>query len=115
MTAQALIAPDHAWMDVGSPEDVPLRGSRCVATPTGDIAIFKAGDGSLFALRDLCPHKKGPLSQGIVHGHSVTCPLHNWVIDLKTGHPTGADAGKACTPTVPVLVEQGRIFIPAER
>ena len=49
---------------------------------------------------DRCPHKSGPLSQGIVHGRAVTCPLHNWNIDLATGEPTGADAGKGCTPTV---------------
>ena len=112
MTAQVLTLPEGAWMDVGAPDDIPLRGARRIATPAGDIAVFRAGDGRIFALRDACPHKKGPLSMGIVHGHSVTCPLHSWVIDLASGQPTGADAGKACTPTVPVLVEQGRIFIP---
>jgi nitrite reductase (NADH) small subunit len=105
---------EGAWIDVGAPEDNPLRGSRCVRALRGDIALFRSGDGEIFALHDACPHKKGPLSQGIVHGRSVTCPLHNWVIDLATGEPTGADAGKGCTPTVPVLVRDGRIFIPAE-
>lgn len=114
MTARTLILPDAAWMDVGAPEDVPLRGARRVATPGGDIAVFRAGDGAIFALRDLCPHKQGPLSQGIVHGHSVTCPLHNWVIDLASGQATGADAGKGCTPAVPLRVEGGRIFIPVQ-
>lgn len=112
MTAQPLTLPNGAWMDVGAPEDIPLRGARRVSTPDGDIAIFRTSDGVIFALRDLCPHKKGPLSQGIVHGHSVTCPLHAWVIDLATGEPTGADAGKGCTPVVPVLIERGRLFIP---
>ena len=114
MTVHTLTLPDGAWMDVGAPDEIPLRGARRVATSGGDIAVFRAGDGRIFALRDACPHKQGPLSQGIVHGHSVTCPLHNWVIDLASGEPTGADAGKACTPTVPVLIEQGRIFIPAQ-
>ena len=113
MTVQPLTLPDSAWMDVGAPEDIPLRGARRIATTAGDIALFRTGDGRVFALRDACPRKQGPLSQGIVHGHSVTCPLHNWVIDLATGEPTGADAGKGCSPVVPVLVEQGRIFIPA--
>ncbi len=112
MNAQALIQPDGAWMDVGAPEDIPLRGARRIATARGDIAVFRTGDGAIFALRDACPHKQGPLSQGIVHGHSVTCPLHNWVIDLASGEPTGADAGKGCAPTVPVLVEGGRIYLP---
>ena len=92
---------------------MPLRGARRIATADGAVAIFRTGDGRVFALKDQCPHKHGPLSQGIVHGHSVACPLHNWVIDLATGQPTGADAGKGCTPVVPVMVEGGRLFIPA--
>ncbi len=60
---------------------------------------------------DKCPHKGGPLSQGIIHGRSVTCPLHAWNIDLATGEPTGADAGKGCAPTVTVRIENGRILL----
>jgi nitrite reductase (NADH) small subunit len=99
------------WVDIGAAADVPLRGARVVAAPTGDIAVFKAADGAIFALRDRCPHKGGPLSQGIVHGHSVTCPLHNWVIGLATGEAQGADKG--CTPKIPVRVEDDKILIPA--
>jgi nitrite reductase (NADH) small subunit len=111
MTLLAPITP--AWIDIGAVEDVPLRGARRIVTADGPVAIFRTGDGQVFALRDQCPHKHGPLSQGIVHGHSVACPLHNWVIDLKSGQPTGADAGKGCTPVVPVMVEGGRLFIEA--
>ena len=99
------------WVDVGAVTDVPRRGARRVPSPRGDIAIFRTGDGEVFALMDACPHKGGPLSQGIVHGHGVTCPLHSWVIDLATGQPTGADAGKGCTPVVPVLVKDGRVLL----
>jgi nitrite reductase (NADH) small subunit len=65
----------------------------------------------VLALRDACPHKKGPLSQGIVHGRSVTCPLHNWVIDLASGAAQGADEG--CAQTIALRVENGRILIDA--
>lgn len=99
------------WIDVGMASDVPPRGARVVRTPDGDIAVFKAADGAIFALRDRCPHKGGPLSQGIVHGRAVTCPLHNWVISLETGEAQGADSG--CTPKIPVKVEDGRIFVSA--
>ena len=109
----AIVQPDLLWIDVGAVVDVPRRGARRVATPRGDIAIFRTGDNELFALLDQCPHKKGPLSQGIVHGRSVTCPLHAWTIDLSTGEPTGADAGKGCAPTVPLRVENGRILLGA--
>jgi len=99
------------WIDVGAAADIPRRGARRVATPFGDIAVFRTGDGAVYALSDRCPHKNGPLSQGIVHGRSVTCPLHAWTIDLASGEPTGADAGKGCTPSFPVKVADGRVLI----
>jgi len=99
------------WIDVGTVDDVPLLGSRVVQAPSGDIAVFKAADGALFALRDRCPHKGGPLSQGIVHGHSVTCPLHNWVISLTSGEAQGADQG--CAHRIPLRIEGGRILLAA--
>jgi nitrite reductase (NADH) small subunit len=99
------------WIDVGCVSDVPLRGSRVVSTKSGDVAVFKSADGRIFALWDQCPHKGGPLSQGIVHGHAVTCPLHNWVIGLETGEVKGPDQG--CARNVQVKVEEGRIFLPA--
>jgi nitrite reductase (NADH) small subunit len=98
------------WVEVGRVDDVPLRGSRVIATPQGDIAVFKSAEGRVFALWDKCPHKGGPLSQGIVHGDSVTCPLHNWVIGLETGEVKGPDQG--CARKVSAQVENGVIFIP---
>jgi nitrite reductase (NADH) small subunit len=112
MEAEIMKTQTERWIDVGGVEDVPARGARIVAAPAGDIAIFKAADGTLFALRDKCPHKGGPLSQGIVHGHAVTCPLHNWVISLQTGSAQGADKG--CTPTFPIKVINGRVLIAPE-
>lgn len=98
-----------AWIDIGSLNDIPQRGSRVIRTPDGCIAVFRTADDDVFALEDACPHGRGPLSQGIVHGRSVTCPLHNWVISLETGEAEGADEG--CTPTVQVRVEGGRLFL----
>jgi nitrite reductase (NADH) small subunit len=103
------------WTDVGAVTDIPLRGARRVPTPEGDIAVFRTGDGRVFALRDQCPHKGGPLSQGIVHGHAVTCPLHNWNIALDTGEAMGADKGKGCAPVVPLRVQGGRILLASRR
>ena len=97
------------WVKIGSLNDVPRRGARCVATPRGRIAVFRTAEDQVFALDDRCPHKGGPLSQGIVHGASVTCPLHNWVISLETGKALGADDGE--TRTIPIKVESGEIFI----
>ncbi len=99
------------WIEAGRVVDVPLRGSRVITTERGDIAVFKAADGRIFALWDNCPHKGGPLSQGIVHGDSVTCPLHNWVIGLEAGEVRGPDQG--CARKVITRVDQGIISIAA--
>jgi len=103
--------PVIRWIAVGAVTDIPLRGARRMPSPKGDVAIFRAGDGRVFALRDQCPHKGGPLSQGIVHGHAVACPLHNWSIDLATGEALGADRGKGCTPVLPLEVRDGRLLL----
>ena len=97
------------WTAIGSVADIPRRGARCVDTPAGKIAVFRTGGDQVFAIDDHCPHRGGPLSQGIVHGAAVTCPLHNWVISLETGTALGADQG--AVRTIPVKVEGGRIFI----
>ena len=73
------------WVRICTVEDIPLLGSRVVERASGNIAIFRTADGNVFALLDKCPHKGGPLSQGIVAGESVTCPLHSWNIGLSTG------------------------------
>lgn len=82
------------WVKIGLLSDIPLRGARCVKHGNITIAIFRTKDDQIFALEDKCPHKNGPLSQGIVHDGCVTCPLHNWVISLSTGEAQGADEGK---------------------
>jgi nitrite reductase (NADH) small subunit len=104
---------DTVWLDVCALEDIPLRGARRVGSGPKPVAIFRAGDDHVFALIDRCPHKHGPLSMGIVHGSSVTCPLHGMKIDLATGEPMGADRGKGCAPPIGVRVEQGRVLIDA--
>jgi len=87
----------NEWTPIGSINDIPRRGARCVVTPQGRIAVFRTQEDQVFAIDDRCPHKGGPLSQGIVHGAAVTCPLHNWVISLETGKALGADEGSVRT------------------
>jgi nitrite reductase (NADH) small subunit len=100
------------WVHIGALSDIPRRGARCVASPLGRIAVFRTADDRVFAMEDRCPHKGGPLSQGIVHGASVTCPLHNWVISLETGKALGADEG--AVRIVPVMVEGEALLIAPE-
>lgn len=97
------------WIDVGALADIPRRGARQIATPDGPVAVFRTHDDQVFAIEDRCPHKGGPLSQGIVHGVAVTCPLHNWVIDLQTGAAQGADEG--CARTLAVHVDGERVRV----
>ena len=82
------------WIDICSVTDIPLCGARIVKTAMGCVAVFRTGDKEVFAISDRCPHKGGPLSEGIVHGKAVTCPLHNWVFSLETGRAQGADEGQ---------------------
>lgn len=105
---------ERLWTEVCALTDIPQRGARRVAGANGPIAIFRTGDNEVFALIDRCPHKHGPLSMGIVHGASVTCPLHNRDIDLATGQFMGADAGQGCAPRIDVRVVDGRVELAAE-
>lgn len=97
------------WVEIGMVSAVPRRGARCVNTPAGKIAVFRTQEDQIFAIENRCPHKHGPLSEGIVHGASVTCPLHSWVFDLATGKAQGADEGEV--RTYPIDVVDGRIFM----
>lgn len=97
------------WIEVGRLEDIPSQGARTLTLEAEEIAVFRTLDDRVFALRDRCPHLGGPLSQGIVHGHAVTCPLHSWVIDLDSGEAQGPDEG--CAGTLPVQLEDGRIRV----
>lgn len=97
------------WIEIGLLGAIPRRGARCVNTPQGKIAVFRTMDDQVYALENRCAHRGGPLVEGMVHGASVTCPLHNWVYDLETGKALGADVGEV--RTFPVRVEDGRIFL----
>ena len=97
------------WIEVGTLEDIPKLGARVIDGPEGDIAIFRNARDEVFALRDSCPHKQGPLSQGIVHDKTVTCPLHNWRIELDTGIAKGPDEG--CTGKYAVKIDANKIFV----
>ncbi|KMK68011.1 nitrite reductase small subunit NirD [Puniceibacterium sp. IMCC21224] len=97
------------WIDIGPITAIPVRGARVIKTAQGCVAVFRTTKDEIFAVDDRCPHKGGPLSEGIVHGASVTCPLHNWVFDLATGMAKGADQGQI--GTYPLRVEGGRMLL----
>ncbi|WP_428606906.1 nitrite reductase small subunit NirD [Sedimenticola sp.] len=97
------------WVEIGTLDEIPRLGSRVVRTATDEIAIFRAADDSVFALSNRCPHKQGPLSEGILHGHRVTCPLHNWVIELENGEAVAPDVG--CARSYPVRMEGEMILL----
>ena len=97
------------WIKVVALEGVPTMGSRKVIIGEDEIVLFKVKDGSIFAVNNICPHKQGKLSEGLVHEKSVTCPLHNWDIDLETG--VAKDEGNECTKKYDTRVEEGFIYI----
>ena len=98
------------WTRVCHLQDIPVLGSRRVQRRSGvDVALFRNSDDEVFALLDRCPHKGGPLSQGIVFGKSVACPLHNWTIGLADGCAREPDEG--CTPAFQVRLDGGDVFL----
>ena len=102
----------NEWTAICRVQDIPPLGARRVARQRGlDVAIFRTSGDEVFALLDRCPHKGGVLSQGIVFGRQVACPLHNWTIGLCTGQAAAPDEG--CTPKFAVKVEDGAVYLDA--
>ena len=99
----------YDWTMVANLEDIPKRGSRRLHLQDKRIAVFRTSEDKVFALLDECPHKQGPLSEGIVHGDCVTCPLHNWVISLASGEAVGADEGRVTA--YPTRVHNSQVMI----
>ena len=97
------------WYKITTLEEIPFMGSRVVEIGELEIAIFKTKDDSIFAVNNTCPHKKGKLSEGLVHEHIVTCPLHNWNIDLKSGEALGSDHG--CTNIYETKIVENIIYL----
>lgn len=106
--------PHAQWLDIGPTDQLRPGTARTLkvcgqAGENREIAVFRTTDNRFHALVNRCPHKGGPLSQGIVHGGAVACPLHNWTISLATGHALGSDKG--CVPVIPLKVDAGRIYL----
>ena len=98
------------WKAICRVEEIPVLGARRVSRAAGcDVAVFRNAEDKVFALLDRCPHKGGPLSQGIVFGESVACPLHNWTIGLADGCARSPDEG--CTTKFSVKVEGGVVSL----
>lgn len=101
------------WKYICKLEDIPVLGARRVTRAQGlEVAVFRTATDEVFALLDRCPHKGGPLSQGIVFGKSVACPLHNWTIGLCDGQAAAPDEG--CTPSFQVKLEDGAVYLDAD-
>ncbi len=100
----------EGWVRICAIDDIPLLGARVLERDGGeDIALFRPAAERVFALADRCPHKGGPLSQGIVSGDSVTCPLHGWNIGLDSGQACAPDVG--CARTYPVQLRDGEVWL----
>ncbi len=97
------------WLEITRLDQIPILGSRIIEMNTQNIAIFRGSDDTVYAIKDACPHKNGPLSQGMMHGHSVTCPLHNWKIDLRSGEAMGPDEG--CTNIYETKVDGEVVYL----
>lgn len=108
---RGLEMPQTNWKNIGPLTNIPLRGARrlCLTHAGQPIAVFRTGGDEVFALIDVCPHREGPLSEGIVSGKTVTCPLHNWVIGLDDGKAVAPDEGAARALSVRLI--DGDIYV----
>ena len=109
MNALLKVEPAVAWTRVCTVEEIPRLGARVVKSRHGNIALFRTAADEVFALLDKCPHKGGPLSQGIVFGRTVACPLHNWNIGLDSGEAVAPDKG--CARRFAVKLEDAAVFV----
>ena len=110
---QTLLRDDKIWVRVAAVTDIPLLGARVVETASGKpVALFRTGALKVLAVLDRCPHKAGPLSQGLVHGERVTCPLHSWQIDLNNGEAVAPDVG--CAKSFAVLQDADSVYLLAD-
>ena len=91
------------WIRVGLCTDIPSREGRVVQFGDREIAVFNLGD-RFTALDNRCPHKGGPLSDGIVAGTAVVCPLHAWRVNLDSG-----DVERPCAAASPVSTYATRV------
>lgn len=109
MTLAARLDPSSTWFEICTLAAIPRLGCRVVDTPRGPIAVFRSADDAVFAVDDRCPHRGGPLSEGIVHGTRVTCPLHAWTIELRDGRAVAPDVG--CVRRHDLRVDDGVIYL----
>ncbi|HEX4911088.1 MAG TPA: nitrite reductase small subunit NirD [Permianibacter sp.] len=105
--AAGLVEP--GWLAIGVLHDIPRQGARVVRTRHGDVAVFRNSSDEVFALLDRCPHRGGPLSEGIVHGRLVSCPLHAWQVQLDSGEAKAPDIG--CVPRFPVKLIGTQVYL----
>jgi nitrite reductase (NADH) small subunit len=103
-------AESKRWTRIALCDDIPLREGRAVRVGTREIAIFNLGDRFL-AVENRCPHKGGPLADGIVSGASVVCPLHAWKFSLETGEGVTSASASSCVETFRTRVEHRVILV----
>lgn len=98
-------------MLIGNVTDIDRKGSRTFKVNDIEIALFRLSDGEVLAVENKCPHKGGALSEGMVCGTKVHCPLHDWRIDLHSGVVQDPDTGCVTTFEVDVDPASGSVYV----
>ena len=98
------------WVRIASTESVPPREGRAVRVGEHEIALFNLGNRFL-AVDNRCPHRGGPLADGIVAGGAIVCPLHAWKVCLESGTVQRPADAAACIRTYPAKVESDIVWI----
>lgn len=103
---------EATWIAVAKLADIPVRAARVLHTEHHRIALFRTSNDEVFALEDRCPHRDGPLSEGLVHGDQVTCPLHHMVFELRSGQAVYPDQG--CIKRFAVALRDDTVWLNPE-
>lgn len=101
---------ERYWIWITEVGNIPPREGRAVTVAGRELAIFNLGD-RFVAVDNRCPHKGGPLADGIVSGDTVVCPLHGWRIGLGAGAVERPEGESACVERYPTLVDNGVIVV----
>jgi len=109
MSANNNKAMQQNWIEVCKLDEIPPSQARTVNADNTMIAVFRLTDDRVKAVENRCPHKQGPLAEGIISGDNILCPLHNWRISLESGEVAAPDHG--CVKTYPAKVENGQVFL----
>lgn len=108
LSTNSLPAEEASWVALGAVEQIGLGQGRCFRIGALQLAIFRLRSGEVYALDAACPHRGGPLADGLIGGQTVICPLHGYRFSLSDGRSLD---GEFNTNSYPVEIRDGGLYV----